>query len=180
MNQEPKNILYQQHCMTIFVTLAQILQMQGKDRHVRPYLLQASQLARSLKDEREVAHISLFLGDLALDQGNYAQAKKDLLKALQTYRSLHEPAVEAEVLHRLGIAAQIQGEQNDAENYFRESLAINERLGNIVRAAINLNQIGALASEAVRPLDSEGSRRSRRSVFQLTDCPKPNTTLKRD
>jgi tetratricopeptide (TPR) repeat protein len=52
--------------------------------------------------------------------------------------------------------AQEQGEWSEAERCLRESLALNERLGNVTEAAMNCNGLAFVAEMVGRPTEAEG------------------------
>ena len=57
--------------------------------------------------------------------------------------------------HQLGIVAQLRGRLDDAEDWYRQSLTINEKLGNRPRIASGYHQLGMVAQERGRLDDAE-------------------------
>src|SRR5260370_4822434 len=64
--------------------------------------------------------------------------------------------MEAVAWHQLGVVAQKQEEWGEAERYYRESLAIEEQLGNAAGAAMTCNQLAIVAENSGRPDEAEG------------------------
>src|SRR5207248_260417 len=69
------------------------------------------------------------LSTLAFEQGDYAEAQGYYLAALSTFQELNELPMEAKTWHALGMVAQEQENWAESERCYRESLALEERLG---------------------------------------------------
>ena len=53
--------------------------------------------------------------------------------------------------HQLGITAQDRGRLDEADDWYRKSLAINEELGDRPGMALTYAQLGLLAEDGARP-----------------------------
>jgi tetratricopeptide (TPR) repeat protein len=116
-------------------------------------------------DERSLATILGNLGNMALDEHDYAAARAYLEEAVETHRRLAHQSDLANNLMDLGFIALSEARLDEAESFLRESLAISsaERLGDLLPWAVEAVAAVALArgspSEAVRLLAATSSTR---------------------
>jgi predicted ATPase len=120
---------------------------------------------RADADERSLATILGNLGNMALDEHDYAAARAYLEEAVATHRRLAHQSDLANNLMDLGFIALSEARLDEAEAFLRESLAISsaERLGDLLPWAIEAVAAVALArgasTEAVRLLAATTSTR---------------------
>ena len=95
-------------------------------------------------DNRNVAIGKSQLGTLRLHQRRYPEALAAYQEARERFTQLDEPATVAIYWHQTGVAYQDAGQPEMAEDAYRQSLAINVRLGNIAGQASTLMQLGNL------------------------------------
>src|SRR5437667_5952548 len=74
------------------------------------------------------------------------------------------------------MVAQEQHEWTEAEHCYRESLAIEERLGNFISAAKTSNQLAIVAQESGRPAEAEGWYRRTLQLDERAQPGKPNAS----
>ncbi len=87
------------------------------------------------------------LGNIALDQGEYAEARRLYSESLAIKERLGDQGGRAMTLHQLGNIAKDQGEYEEARRLYSESLTISERLGNQGGRAGTLHQLGMIAQD---------------------------------
>jgi tetratricopeptide (TPR) repeat protein len=109
-----------------------------------------------LEDRRDQAVIWGHLGDLALEQRDYAKAQLHHTESLEFFQALDEPKAVASAWHQLGRIAQEQNNWVEAERCYRESLAIRELLGEVIDAASTCNQLAVVARRSGRFAEAEG------------------------
>ena len=120
---------------------------------------------RADADERSLATILGNLGNMALEEHDYAAARAYLEEAAATHRRLAHQSSLANNLMDLGFIALSEARLDEAEPFLRESLAISsaERLGDLLPWAVEAVAAVALArgspSEAVRLLAATTSTR---------------------
>src|SRR6266568_2614144 len=85
------------------------------------------------------------LGNIALDQGEYAEARRLYSESLAIKERLGDQGGRAGTLHQLGNIAKDQGEYEEARRLYSEVLTISERLGDQGGRASTLHQLGLLA-----------------------------------
>ena len=113
------------------------------------------QRAEQLEDSRQVAVGKGQLGSVRLAQRRYPEALAAHAEARQRFTALDEPGTVSISWHQTGIAYQEAGEPQAAEAAYRNSLAINVRLGNVARQASTLHQLGNLYGDVLdRPEDA--------------------------
>ena len=83
---------------------------------------------------------------------------------------------EAVAWHQLGMVAEEQKEWAEAERCYRESLALEEGLGNVEGAARTCNQLADVASQAGRPNEAEGWYKR---ALELYEQVQPGSVLNR-
>jgi tetratricopeptide (TPR) repeat protein len=79
-----------------------------------------------------------------MDQGLYPEAQEAFEEALERFAPLNEPGMVGAICQKLGMVYQCSGKQEAAEDAYRESLRINEQLGDVLGQASTLSQMGAL------------------------------------
>ncbi len=121
---------------------------------VRGYLDEALQLAqrtltaaRSIGDEKEIAHFSLSVAALLEVRGQLDAARGLYEESLEINRKLDDQSGVAFTLSELGFLAQEQGEANDARRYLNESLEIYRKLEDQRGVAATLNRLGVSAQD---------------------------------
>jgi tetratricopeptide (TPR) repeat protein len=113
------------------------------------------QRAEQLEDSRQVAVGKGQLGSVRLAQRRYPEALAAHAEARQRFTALDEPGTVSISWHQTGIAYQEAGEPQAAEAAYRNSLAINVRLGNVAWQASTLHQLGNLYGDVLdRPEDA--------------------------
>src|SRR6266571_2485940 len=87
------------------------------------------------------------LGNIALDQGEYAEARRLYSESLAIKERLGDQGGRAGTLHQLGNIAKDQGEYEEARRLYSEVLTISERLGDQGGRAGTLHQLGMIAQD---------------------------------
>ncbi|MGH6819230.1 MAG: CHAT domain-containing protein, partial [Methylocella sp.] len=100
-------------------------------------------------DKRAVAVGKGQLGTVRLAQHRYAEALAAFKDACDQFTRLDEPGSVAVIWHQTGLAYQEAGQRERAEQAYRESLAINVRLGNVAGQAGALLQLGNLYGDVL-------------------------------
>ncbi len=83
----------------------------------------------STKDPKRISSITLHLGNVLIDNGNFVEAKSMLAAAVQVHRkqSIPSPLEQADALSSLARAQMNLGYSMDAERLYRQALAIREK-----------------------------------------------------
>ncbi len=100
--------------------------------------------AEKLGDDRGVAVGRAEIGSIRIGQRRYPEALLALAAARERFRQLDEPTSVAVIWHQTGIAYELAGEPEAAEDAYRKSLSIKVQLGNVGGQATTLNQLGNL------------------------------------
>jgi tetratricopeptide (TPR) repeat protein len=145
--------------------LADVLTDQGRYAEAREHYEAALKIHQDQGNERDVAVNLGQLGSLALVQGDYAEARRRYREALDRFRALGETRTEAIGWHQLGWVAEEEagratGERRadrlaEAETAYRESLRLEEAIGDKALAATTANQLAIVAQMAGRLADAE-------------------------
>jgi tetratricopeptide (TPR) repeat protein len=117
----------------------------GDTVRARSALQQSYAVATILGDRRLTAETLNTLGGLELETRNLAAAESALLEAEAL--ASEEPAVLARVEQNLGIVANIRGQHDAAEAYYRRSLAAYEALPDPHGCAIAHHNLGMVAAD---------------------------------
>ncbi len=104
--------------------------------------------AEQLDDDREVAVGKGQLGTVRYLQRRYPEALAAYAEVRKRFTALGEPGSVAVSWHQTGIAYQDAGQPDAAEDAYRQSLAIEVRLGNVAGQASTLSQLGTLYFQA--------------------------------
>jgi tetratricopeptide (TPR) repeat protein len=99
--------------------------------------------------DRDVAIGKLQLGTVRLQQGRYPEALAAYADARERFTQLDEPGTVATAWHQTGMASQEAGEPEAAEDAYRNSLAIEVRLGDVAGQADTLGQLGNLYNDVL-------------------------------
>ena len=166
--------------------LADVLMLQGRYAEARAQYEAALKIAQATDDERQQGVVSGQLGTLALQEGDFAEAERQHRAALARFHALGETRTEAIVWHQLGMAYQTAAERGagqgvgskgvgskesllqQAEEAYRQSLQLEEALGNQAGAARTANQLAIVAQLAGRPADAARWYRRALRDFQAT------------
>jgi tetratricopeptide (TPR) repeat protein len=100
--------------------------------------------AEQLGDDRSVAVGKGQLGTVRLYQRRYPEALAAHVEARERFTALNEPESVAVSWHQTGMVYQEAGQPEAAEEAYRESLAIEVRLGKVAGQADTLLQLGSL------------------------------------
>jgi tetratricopeptide (TPR) repeat protein len=124
------------------------------------------QRAEQLEDSRQVAVGKGQLGSVRLQQRRYPEALAAYAEARQRFTALDEPGSVSISWHQTGMVHQEAGQPQAAEDAYRQSLAIEVRLGDVARQADTLNQLGNLYKDSLdRPEDAAGFYRQAADKF---------------
>jgi len=151
--------------------LADVLMLQGRYAEARAQYEAALKIVEALGDERSVATVSAQLGTLALQEGDFAEAERQYRAALARSHALGETRMEAIGWHQLGRVYQEAGGREQgvgsrgvgssraallqqAEEAYRQSLQLDEALGDQAGAAKTANQLAQVAQMAGRPANA--------------------------
>ena len=132
--------------------LARMLFMRSDFPALRPYAEEALSIWRGLgQDGRSgLADTLVLLGDLAIEEGDYALAPVLLQEALDIYRELDDVRGIGRTLMLFGWAAMRTGDYTQAAAHLAEFLALAKQAGDIVYTAFALSGLGEVAL-ATRP-----------------------------
>jgi tetratricopeptide (TPR) repeat protein len=83
-----------------------------------------------------------FLGMVAIEQGEYEQARQYLREALAMLRQLGDPSMTAHAISYSGHTVQLLGEYREAEKLLRESLELSREHGYRAATGIALDGLG--------------------------------------
>jgi tetratricopeptide (TPR) repeat protein len=86
-------------------------------------------------------------GALARQQVDYATARQHYTQAIALYRQLNQPLALAQVLNELGIVVTAQGEPEQAQTLYQESLNLSDQFDDARTAATAMFGLGLLAFE---------------------------------
>ena len=100
-------------------------------------------------DRRSIAVGQGHLGTVRLKQRRYAEALAAYAEARERFTRLDEPSTVAVYWHQTGVAHQEAGQPEAAEDAYRQSLAIQVRLGNVAGQAKTLMEFGRLYENAL-------------------------------
>jgi tetratricopeptide (TPR) repeat protein len=111
------------------------------ERRVSVNLVRALDAARAAGD-REAESLALVgLSRVAFRDGDYDRVRSLALEARALVRDLG-PAADAVPLHLLAAGTRLGGDLDEAVRLYRESLALNRRLGNARMVSIELHNLG--------------------------------------
>ncbi len=150
---------------TAHTDLADVLMLQGRYPEARAQYEASLKIDEALDDKTGAAVDIGQLGTLALQEGDFARAERQHRDALARFRALGEPRAEAIGWHQLGMVYQeaVRSEQRaerragllqQAEEAYRQSLQLEEALGDPAGAAQTANQLAMVAKLAGRPADA--------------------------
>jgi predicted ATPase/DNA-binding SARP family transcriptional activator len=110
--------------------LARLETTAGNHSRARSLFLQSLDAWRGLGTEYTMDSVvtRVFLGDLALIEGNLEEAQAVYVESIRTLREIQDQSFLAGTLRRLGHVACRQGEIGEASLLYRESLSINREL----------------------------------------------------
>jgi tetratricopeptide (TPR) repeat protein len=103
-------------------------------------------IRREVGDRWAVANSLNNLGNVALDQGRYAEARTWQEEALALRREVGDRWAVANSLNNLGNVVRAQGDYAAARAFYRESLLTNRELGDRWGLAYLLEDMGGLAA----------------------------------
>jgi len=98
----------------------------------------------------EASHIELQAGQLAWRRGDYGSAREALTAAVHIGDAMKDDVVLAEGLKQLGNVSFLAGKRDDAEAYYRRSLAIYERLDDTAGLANVHSNLGVVYRRMAR------------------------------
>ena len=126
--------------------------------------------AEKLGDRRGAAGGRGNLGTVRLEQKRYGEALESYLEARQIFESLGEPGTIAAFWELIGTAHKGAGQFEQAEQAYRQSLAINVRQQNRAGEASTLNGLGSLYEHLGRLEEAATLYRQATDIyFQLQD-----------
>jgi tetratricopeptide (TPR) repeat protein len=117
-------------------------------------------LSEQCDSERDVAVGKGNLGTVRLSQRRYSEALEAFREARERFTRLNEPGSVAGFWHQSGRVYQEIGEMKEAEDAYRQSLAVFAQLGDLAGQAHTLGQLGNLYDD-------------------LLDCPEESVALNR-
>jgi len=150
-----RQLLIELHAMLLTV-LGDIRFQQGQYLEAQEAYEERLQVARrQLGDQRGQLAMLERLGQLALRQQDYAQARAHFQELLRIVRGLGEPESEAIAWNRLGTVALVVKQWDEAERCFRKGLAISDQHDDVIEAASFCNQLAIVAEGAGRLAEVE-------------------------
>ena len=125
-------------------------------------------LAQNLKDPDRTATVLNNLGEIARARGNLDEAGRRFQETLETPGASDK--TRAAALNNLGEIARAERRFDRALDYYRRSLALNEKLGYKPGLAANLANIGAVHLARGRGVEAVGwLERGHRAAFEAGD-----------
>ncbi|MBO3709191.1 MAG: tetratricopeptide repeat protein [Candidatus Accumulibacter sp.] len=116
---------------------------------------QAISLAEQRHNERSVAVSKSRLGTVRLQQRRFPEALAAWRDARERFEALGEAVTVAVAWHQIGMVHQHAGHGNDAEDAYRQSLAIRVQCNDVAGQAATLLQLGNLYDDILgRPEDA--------------------------
>src|SRR5579885_1374779 len=111
------------------------------------HLKRAHAAALALSDNDGLTNVLLYLGKVAHQQGNFAQAEAQFQEGLTIARKTGNPELICGLLRILGSVAGSKGDYAQAEAYHQEGLTLARQLGDREMAFILLLNLGTTAGE---------------------------------
>jgi predicted ATPase/DNA-binding SARP family transcriptional activator len=118
---------------------------QGDHDHAAELTERSLTLAQEAKDEAGVIRATALRANVALYQGNYAEAGPLLEESLAGFGRLGLTWEQSEALARLGHMHRLSGKYGSARARLNESLALRKQIGDVVGRAWVFWQLGVLA-----------------------------------
>jgi tetratricopeptide (TPR) repeat protein/transcriptional regulator with XRE-family HTH domain len=128
-------------------TFAAFLRMRGSFTEARNLLARVRQAATSLQDQQGLATALYHLGEIAMSQGEYAQASSYFQEGLSLVRALHNRPLMSRLLRTLGSVEGYQGDYSQAEVHLQEALALARQLEDDELLSLALRSMGAVVSD---------------------------------
>ncbi len=157
-------------------TYAQALYAQGKPEEAMPYFQEALELAQKTNNPYMNAVIYVIHGIVAEMQGNLDEAKRYLVRATENQVALKNHTGRLSVQSRLAHMAGREGELDEAEMYYRESILGWQELGHLPAVA---HQIECFSFMAIARSQYElaarllgAAREARQQLNALSEDPK--------
>ncbi len=119
----------------------------GYYQDARAWSLERLMLCQQLGDAAGEAKTERFLGVLAREQGNLAEARERLERAVAQSQDLNEPMEHSIAYNDLGIVYAYQDEPLKAQDCFQKSLSIKRELGDQQGIAYALGNLAQIAFE---------------------------------
>ena len=124
---------------------AQLAISMGEHERAAGLIRRSLGVARRAGDETGIARATRQLGNLALYQGDYADAERHLAVSLVAYGRLGLLWERGEVLGRLGHLHRLRGDHDSAQEHLERALAVRDKIGDQAGCAWTLWQLGVLA-----------------------------------
>jgi len=122
------------------------METRGLDAVAKVHLDRAEHAASTAGDAGDLVTTRLYLGEIAVHSGSYAQAETYFQGGLAQARELgHRERISA-LLLGLGTVAGSRGDYTRAEQFYQEGLALARELGDYKRISVLLQNLGAVAA----------------------------------
>lgn len=131
-------------------------------------------LFRELDDKSKTAEVLCGLGNVALAQGDHAQAAKRFEEALALGRDIQGTLNIADALFGLGRVAQVRGDFASAHSLHKEALPLRRRTHNRWAVASSLDALAVVAGaqgKAQRAARLFGAAETSRELWRFTQSP---------
>jgi tetratricopeptide (TPR) repeat protein/tRNA A-37 threonylcarbamoyl transferase component Bud32 len=129
----------------LLISLGEALQYTGDYATATRHVQEGLELARAVREERDIAKALILLGDLAWRQGNYGEAKTVCEEGLEVCRAVNDLRGIAKALNRIGMVYQEQGDYVNANRNFRESLEVASDNNEPQGMTDAINNLGVIA-----------------------------------
>lgn len=136
--------------MSLFL-LGTICYFRGEYPRARALFEESLALGRAIGDRWTIASSLGDLGDVAYREGKLGLARALSEESIAVARQMGMARVVAWRFFNLGRIALAQGESSEAENYLRESLTILREPGDLLRIAVVLEGLAAVAAARHQP-----------------------------
>lgn len=131
----------------------------------------AAQTARQVNLPAMEAILSVHVGTMRYQRGDYAKAREAHQKALRFFQQAGDERNIAVALHQLGIIAQLQGHYQEAKDLYDQSLEIKRQLGDQAGIASSLHNLGTLAEETGNKEEAGQRYREALAIFERLGSP---------
>jgi diguanylate cyclase (GGDEF)-like protein len=141
------------------------------DAEEREAMRAALDHARLAGAQRDEVLATANLADLYLRHGDYREAIAYSQRALPLARTLHDEVSESVALANIGLATIMLGRKDEGLAWVRQSIAIDERLGNQAELAAMHSELGHYLERAGHAADAYAAlREHRRLAAQLSQA----------
>ncbi len=156
IEQQPANTVYLYQRSVLFTEGGRILLDQGQYDQAKHIFEKELQETVKQQDRSGQAAIHIQLGDIAMAQKNFSEARSRYSAALEISQLLGDVKLEAIAWHQLGWVALERMEWDEAERCYLESLQREKQLDNAAGIAGDCNELASITESMGRYEEAEG------------------------